>query len=162
MLDTPEIVYTPGQLTACIHLTIPRSDAPKVMGPAIEEVMAAVAAQGKAPTGPWFTHHLRMDPDVFDFEVCVPVAGSIAAAGRVRPGEIRSATVARTVYRGGYEGLGAAWGEFISWIAGEGHEPAADLWEVYVAGPESSADPAAWRTELNRPLLRRGVKSLTS
>jgi len=29
-----------------------------------------------------------------------------------------------------------------------------DLWEVYVAGPESGPDPATWRTELNRPLSR--------
>jgi hypothetical protein len=27
------------------------------------------------------------------------------------------------------------------------------LWECYLSGPESSTDPAAWSTELNRPLL---------
>ena len=31
---------------------------------------------------------------------------------------------------------------------------APDLWECYVAGPESNPDPATWRTELNRPLTR--------
>jgi hypothetical protein len=36
--------------------------------------MAAVAAQGIAPAGPWFTHHLRMDPATFDFEI-----GNLAA-----------------------------------------------------------------------------------
>jgi effector-binding domain-containing protein len=61
--------------------------------------------------------------------------------------------VARVVYRGPYEGLGAAWGEFDAWIAANGHKPGTDLWECYVAGPESSPDPAAWRTELNRPLV---------
>ena len=39
-------------------------------------------------------------------------------------------------------------------VAAGGHTPAPDLWECYVAGPESGPDPAAWRTELNRPLLR--------
>ena len=29
-----------------------------------------------------------------------------------------------------------------------------EVWERYVAGPESSPDPTAWRTELNRPLTR--------
>ena len=28
-----------------------------------------------------------------------------------------------------------------------------DLWECYLAGPESGPDPACWRTQLNRPLL---------
>jgi effector-binding domain-containing protein len=124
------------------------------MGPAIGEVMGAIAAQGVAPAGPVFSHHFRMDPDVFDFEVGVPVTRPVADTGRVRVSELPAATVARTVYQGPYEGLGAAWGEFGTWIASEGHEPAADLWECYVAGPESSPDPATWRTELNRPLTR--------
>lgn len=50
-----------------------------------------------------------------------------------------------------YEGLGAAWGEFGAWIAAQGHTPAPDLWESYVTGPESSPDPATWRTELTQP-----------
>ena len=102
-----------------------------------------------------FSHHLRMDPATFDFEVGVPVATPVAAAGRVRPGELPAATVARTIYRGDYAGLGSAWGEFGAWISANGHTPGADLWECYLAGPESSPDPAAWRTELNRPLMGR-------
>jgi effector-binding domain-containing protein len=60
----------------------------------------------------------------------------------------------RTVYHGGYEGLPSAWAEFDAWIASEGLAIGPDLWEVYVTGPESGPDPAIWRTELNRPLIR--------
>ena len=35
---------------------------------------------------------------------------------------------------------------------GAGLKPATELWEIYAAGPESGSDPAAWRTELNRPI----------
>lgn len=159
MLDKPEIVQTAAQSTAVLRLTIPRAEIQNVMGPGYREVMAAVAAQGIAPVGPWLTHHLRMDPDTFDFEICVPVAAPISAAGRVQPGQLPAATVARTVYRGRYEGLSAAWGEFMAWIAAQGHTPAPDLWEIYVAGPESSPDPANWRTELNRPITRKEAQS---
>jgi effector-binding domain-containing protein len=65
-----------------------------------------------------------------------------------------AATVARTGYHGAYEGLGPAWAELNAWITAEGHTPGPDLWECYVAGPESSPDPASWRTELDRPLTR--------
>lgn len=153
MLDTPEITQTAAQLTAIIRLTVPREEIRNVMGPGIGEVMAAVAAQGIAPAGPWFTHHLRMDPDIFDFEISVPVTAPVAAVGRVKPGLLPATKVARTVYHGPYEGLGAAWGEFMAWIAAEGHAPGPDLWECYVAGPESSPDPSNWSTELNRPLI---------
>jgi effector-binding domain-containing protein len=155
MLDKPQIVQTELQPAAVIRLTVPRAEIQSVMGSAITEVMAAVAAQGVALAGPVFSHHFRMDPDIFDFEVGVPVAASVSTAGRVVASELPAGTVARTVYHGDYEGLGSAWGEFMDWIAAEGHEPAPDLWECYVAGPESSPDPAAWRTELNRPLIRQ-------
>ena len=154
MLDEPQIVKTSAQPAAVIRLTLARAEMPRVMGPGMGELMAAVAAQRIATAGPIFAHHLKMDPRTFDFELGVPVAKPVAAAGRVKPGQLPAVTVARTVYHGPYEGLPAAWAEFGAWIAAEGHTPAADLWECYVAGPESSPDPATWKTELNRPLAR--------
>jgi effector-binding domain-containing protein len=154
MLDKPQIVQTDAQPTAVIRFTIPREEIRNVMGPGMAEVVAAAKAQGIGPAGPLFSHHFRMAPDVFDFEIGVPVTAPVAPTGRVEGGELPATTVARTVYHGPYEGLGPAWGEFDAWIAAEGHTPAPDLWECYVTGPESSPDPATWRTELNRPLLR--------
>ena len=113
MIEKPHITETTAQLTAIIHLTIPREEMQKVFGPAIGELMAAMAAQGLAPCGPVFAHHLKMSPDTFDFELGVPVDAPIVAAGRVEP-----------------------------------------LWECYVVHPDSASDPAAWRTELNRPLAK--------
>jgi effector-binding domain-containing protein len=153
VLETPRITKTDDQLTAFIPLVVPRAEIQAVMGPSIREVYAAIAAQGIAPAGPWFTHHRRRPTDTFDFDVCVPVATPVSAAGRVQPGRLLAARVARTVYQGPYEGLGAAWGEFGAWIEANGHTPRPDLWECYVVGPESSPDPSAWRTELNRPLV---------
>ena len=71
----------------------------------------------------------------------------------MKPSQLPSMRVARTVYHGGYAGLAAAWGEFETWIAANGHKSAPDLWECYVLGPESNSDPANWRTELTRPLI---------
>ena len=152
-LDTPRITQTTAQQTAIIRLTISRGEIGNVMGPGVREVMAAIAAQGVAPAGPWFTHQLRMDPEVFDFEIGVPIVAPVAAVGRVKPSQSTAMKVAQTIFHGGYEGLRAAWGEFDSWIATNEHTPTSDLWECYVAGPESNPDPATWRTELNRPLI---------
>ena len=152
MLDKPHITQTTTQLTAVIHLTIPREEIQSAMGPGIGELMATIAAQGITPTGPWFSHHLKMAPDTWDFEISVPVSAPVVAAGRVRPSQWPAMKVARTVYQGPYEGLADAWGEFIDWITANGHTPAPDLYESYVAGPESSPDPANWRTEFTKPL----------
>ena len=154
MLEEPQIVQTSTQLVATIRITIPRREIRNVMGPGRAELMAAVAAQGIAPAGPWFTHHLNTEPDTFDFEICVPVTTPITATGRVKPGELPAVTAARTVYHGDYEGLAGAWIELMAWIAAQGHTPAPDFWERYLVGPESDPDPAAWRTELRRRLIR--------
>ncbi len=95
MIDKPHIVQTEAELTAAIRLTIPRAEIQSVMGPAIAEVMAAIAAQGIAPAGPVFSHHLRMDPDTFDFEVGVPVMAPVSATGRVKASQLPAVTVAR-------------------------------------------------------------------
>jgi effector-binding domain-containing protein len=153
MLDTPAITHSPAQLTAVIRFTIPRAEIRQVMGPGIGELTAAVKAQGVGPTGPWFCQHFQLDPATFDFEISVPVKSPVTPVGRVKPGQLPATKVARTVYQGPYEGLEAAWGEFDSWIEANGHKAAPNLWECYVAGPESGPDPAKWRTQFNRPLL---------
>lgn len=152
MIEAPAIVHAAREAAAVILITTPRSEMPKVFGPGVQELMGTLAAQGLAPAGAIFAHHLRMTPETFEFELGVPVAGTVKAAGRVRPGELPAATVARTVYHGGYEGLPAAWGEFMAWITAAGHATAPDLWESYVDGPHSSPDQSTWRTVLSRPL----------
>src|SRR5882672_6092685 len=154
MLATPQIIKTDAQQAAVIHLTIPRSEMMKMFGPAVGELMSELAAQGVEPVGAVFAHHLKMTPDNFDFELGVKVAAPVNPAGRVKPGQLPAAKVARTVYSGPYEGLPAAWCEFDKWMNANGHEQAGNLWEVYSVGPQSSPDPANWRTELNRPLAK--------
>jgi uncharacterized protein YndB with AHSA1/START domain/effector-binding domain-containing protein len=153
IIDTPRITRTTAQLAAVIHLTIPRNEIRSAMGPGLTEVMAAVKAQGIGPAGPWFTHHLKMNPATFDFEICVPVTAPVAPVGRVKPGIFPAVAVARTIYCGNYERLGEAWGEFKAWIAANGHTAGPDLYECYPVGPESSPNPADWRTELTQPLI---------
>jgi effector-binding domain-containing protein len=152
MIDPPEIARTEATETAVIHVTVPREQIQEVMGPGIGELMATVAAQGVALTGPWFSHHLREPSDTFDFEIGVPVASPVTPAGRVKPGRLRATRVARTIYRGDYSGLGEAWGELDAWIGANGHAPEGDLWECYLTDPGANPDPSTWQTELVRPL----------
>jgi len=152
MLETPHLIDTTRLLTAKLPLVVPTVEIGQRMGPGIQEVMAAIAAQGQAPAGPWFTHHFRRPTDTFDFEICVPVASPIRPLGKVQPGEWPAMKVARTIYQGPYEGLGEAWGEFLDWIETNGHQTTDDLWERYLVGPETGPDGSLYRTELSRPL----------
>lgn len=151
-LDTPIVVETAAVSAAVIRLTVPRADLPKVMGPAIADLVAALRAQGIPPSGPLFAHHVRRDDAVFDLEVGFPVGGAVTAVGRVVPGGLPAATVVRATHRGGYEGLAGAWGTLRRWMETHHHVPAADFWEIYAVGPATAPDPADWRTVLAQPL----------
>lgn len=152
MIDTPQIVQTTAQPSACIHLIVSREEIRNVMGPTIRSVYAELAAQRITPAGPWFTHHRRRPTETFDSEVCVPVGTPVQPAGSVLPCERPAMRAARTIYRGPYEGLAEAWGEFMDWLETNGLQRTEDLWETYLAGPESSDNPADWQTELTQPL----------
>jgi len=83
VIDQPEITQTKAQPTAIVHVTVAPEKLPTVMKPGIDEVRAALAAQGIAPAGPWFAHHLRIEPTAFELEIGVPVATPVAPVGRV-------------------------------------------------------------------------------
>jgi effector-binding domain-containing protein len=153
MIETPQIVDSPAQLVAAIHIETPRSQIQQVMGPGIGEAMAAARAQGVGPAGPWFAHHHKITAEAFDFDICVPVSAPVTAAGRVKPGQRPAFKAVRTVYHGPYEGLGGAWQEFKQWIEANGYKTTSDVYECYVVGPETSPDPSNWRTELSRRVI---------
>ena len=147
MIDTPKIVRTEAQPAAVIHVTVAKDKIREVMGPGLKELRDTLAAQGIEPTGPWFTHHLTLEPSQWDFEIGLPIAAPIKPQGRVKAGELPALMVARTVYSGGYEGLAGAWGELMSWIEAKGHVAASSLWEIYL-------EEKPGRTELTRPLVQ--------
>jgi effector-binding domain-containing protein len=153
VIETPQLVDAPMQLVAIVHIETPRTKMQQVMGPGIGEVMSAVKAQGIGPSGPWFAHHLKMTPDAFDFDICVPVSSPVSAVGRVKSWQRPALKVVRTLFHGPYEGLGAAWHEFSKWTEAKGYKTAGDLYECYMVGPETSVDSADWRTELSRPVI---------
>ncbi len=152
MIDPPHVSQTIQRCTAVIRMVVPKAEIQRVMGAAIGEVIATVTAQGLTPSGPLFTHHFRIDPEVFDFEVGVPVKTPVTAVGRVVSGHLRAAQVATTVYHGPYEGLESAWQEFTDWLSSQELTPADDVWEYYRIGPEAGPDPATWETDLIQPL----------
>lgn len=156
MIEPVTIQFRKGTPAAVIHIQISRDKMKEFMGPAIQEVMRAVTAQGIGPAGPLFAHHLTMSDTLFDFEVGFPVTSDVKPTGRVRQGSLPSVMVAKSTYHGDYEGLYRAWQQFNEVagkeIAARGSERGSSIWENYTRGPESDPNPSTWRTELVVPL----------
>lgn len=150
MIETPQVVTTEAVKMAKIYAKIPARAIQQEMGKLVQELVKGIRAQNVDITGPWFTHHLQRPGEFFDFEVCMPVGAEVKAEGRMEPGLWPAMTVVRTVYEGGYEGLGGAWGEFMAWTKSQDLKISEEIWERYLVGPESEKDASKWRTELNR------------
>ena len=158
MIETLKIVQSQLITAAVIHVTCPRERIQAEVAPAIKEVLAALAETGQRPAGPMFMHHLTMSGSHFDVEVGFPISAPLRPSGRVKPGELPAARVARTIYSGPYEGLFSAWEEFGRRLLDDNSvdpsvlAPIKTVWERYLVGPETGSDASQWRTELNLPL----------
>lgn len=160
MIEMPRITETEEQKAAVVRLTVSRAELPDAVPPALGELVSAIAAAGLEPQGPMFMHHLTTSEEQLNVEVGFPVERPVPPTGRVQPGRLPAATVARTVYQGPYEGLYGAWDDFGKQLESGGlldrwHMlPEETLWESYLVGPETTPDASRWRTELNLPLKR--------
>jgi effector-binding domain-containing protein len=152
MLDTPKVVHTQPLHYAAVHRICPLSDIKTVMDAGIKDVLAVLAAQGRMPSGPFFTHHYCRPMEKFDLEICFPVDSPIQPTGDVHPAIWHAMDVARTVYHGNYTGLGSSWGELEKWLQANNHCGRGEFWERYLIGPHAEANPDNWQTELNWPL----------
>lgn len=155
MIETPRVVDSPALRTAIIHCTCALADIQDTMTEGIEELLNTLDEQGIKPAGPLLAHYLEIPGETFEFEITVPVSTPVTPQGRVVPSEMVSRRVLQTTLHGDYDGLGDAWGEFFEWIEANGIEVTDDFWECYAVGPETSDDPADWRTELNQPLAQQ-------
>jgi len=96
---------------------------PKVVPPAINELMSAVKVAGHRPRERLVRLRAFDDATKMDFDVGVPVTDPVKPTGRIQAGQLPAARVARTIHHGPYEDCRRL-AEFDAWIAKNGHNPA--------------------------------------
>jgi effector-binding domain-containing protein len=107
-------------------------------------VARRVAEAGGQVAGAPFGRYHRFGPDVVDVEIGVPVVAApagIASLGEVASGEVGVSSlpggrVARTIHRGSYKGLPAAFDALHEWIRAQpGVDHGEGPWESYLDSP---------------------------
>ena len=127
------------------------------IGTGLAELYAEVEATGLHPAGPPSVTYLTPPGpgQAMDVDLGLPVT---AGAGRAapRPGARvvgrHSRPVARTIHRGDYAGIGAAYKVLDEWIFSNGYRPAGPPTETHLPGPDAVSDTAAYRTEVCIPV----------
>lgn len=149
MISSPAVTITKPLSTAVIPLLAPIQALGQYLDPAILELLNVLADQGIVPSGPMFCYHNRRPTDTFDLVVGFPVAAPFIPAERVLLSSLPTMRVVRTEYTGPYEGLSAAWGELMGWVAAQGLTGTGRFMERYLNNPNLVLDPYAYRTELS-------------
>ena len=160
VITQPEIVAFESRMLAAVHLKVPRNALQTSIEPAIQEVINVASLQGIQLAGPLTAYHHVMVDNMFDVDVGFPVNETVRSSGRVSTVHIAHATAIKTTFTGPYTQLFTAWQSLGDWFAANqdmqarGWHRDTRLCEVYVAGPDQIADPAAWRTELYMTVKR--------
>lgn len=142
-----------------IHAAVVRRQATiDIVGPVVRGafavLMAAVRTQGAAPAGPPFLITVG-EPSAehpMDLELGVPVGSPFPDTGDVFGRDVDGGTMATTVHRGSYAGIGPAYAALTTWIAEHGHTVAGPPREIYVTDPASVPTPADNVTEVWFPI----------
>lgn len=149
LLDTPEVPLAVVEVR-----DFPLARMPELMDAVFPALFPALGAVGAVPAGPALALHTRMPTDTVDMGVGVPVATPLRVPVELGGGRTAVASslpagrAAATSHLGPYEGLGEAWGAFLTAVSAAGHTPSTTFFEVYVTEPSPDADPASMRTDL--------------
>lgn len=111
-----------------------------------------LAAQGLNPAGPPVALYQGMAEGRFDVTAGFPVPPGAAPSGDVVVTMLPGGATVEVIHQGSYDDLSSTYEELTAWFKDNGMTPPAVMWEEYLVGPESSADPGHWQTRIVYPV----------
>ena len=118
---------------------------------AMTAAAGALRARGVEPAGPPVALYENASPEGFDVTAGYPVPAGAAPSDDVVAAMLPSGATVEATHEGPYETLFAAHEELTAWFQENGMPPPTVVWEEYVLGPETGADPSQWQTRIVYP-----------
>lgn len=153
-MDAPERKRIEAQQVAALRHVGSHDD----IGQVYRRLYEWARAKGLAPAGPACTVFLTPPsaghPERAEYEVCLPVSGTVKSEGNIQVKTLPAATVAAVRVRGPYSDIGARYTELLAWLAAEGLDAEGPPREVYLRHPGGEGDPADFLTEIQVPVAQ--------
>ena len=130
-----ELVDLQEQRTAVVRGHVTFEGIPDFLSAAFGEVGQALAGQGLRSAGPPFAQY-AVRSDGFDVEAGFPTSAAVEPSGGVTPGELPGGRAARTLHRGPYSEVPAAYDALATWATDDGYRPSGAPWESYLDAPD--------------------------
>lgn len=147
-----EIVELEPQEAIAVRGDVPAADLPKFFERAFGEAAEAAAACGVQIVGPPFGFYPEMPTQTVAIEAGFPVSGPAESHGNAHRLVLPGGRAVQAMHVGPYETMERTYTELQAWMAAQGVEPAAGMWECYLSDPQSEPDPAQWRTRIVWPI----------
>ncbi len=139
---------------AAVRMVIPWGNFSEVLGPTFGEIAMHLAMTGTAITNAPLVLYHSMDVTTADgdgdveLEIAIPIATPFPETERVKNSNVPGGIAAFTTHMGPYEEISKAYQAIQAWLQQFGHESTGVFWEVYMTDPETTPDPADYRTDV--------------
>lgn len=112
----------------------------------------ALAARGVEPVGPPVALYEGMTGETFEVVAGFPVPAGAAPSDDVVAAMLPGGATVEATHEGSYDDLSSTHEELAAWFEENGVTVPTAMWEEYLVGPESEADPRRWRTRVVYPV----------
>ncbi|GHH77992.1 GyrI-like domain-containing protein [Promicromonospora soli] len=112
----------------------------------------ALEARGVDPAGPPVALYEGMSEGTFEVTAGFPVPTGAAPSDDVVVAMLPGGATVEVIHEGSYDGLSDTYEELTAWFEENGMTPPTVMWEEYLVGPESGADPSHWQTRIVYPV----------
>ncbi|MBI9105888.1 MAG: GyrI-like domain-containing protein [Spirochaetales bacterium] len=131
-----EIIRKEEVQTLTIRLFSPAIKLPEVLGGIYGEIAGLVTQKGLSFTGAPFVLYRNMDMENLDIEAGFPVAGTLEAAGRVKPSKLPSGEMATALHTGSYDSMEGTYNALTAFVKDKGRETEDFMYEEYLNSPD--------------------------
>ncbi|RPF21000.1 GyrI-like domain-containing protein [Myceligenerans xiligouense] len=135
-----------------LHETVRMDELQDFFPRAMTAAAEALAERGMEPTGPAVALYNGMEGETFDVTAGFPVSPGAAPSDDVVAAMLPGGATIEAIHQGAYDHLSDTYEELTAWFEGNGMEMPPVMWEEYLVGPESEADPGRWRTRIVYPV----------
>ncbi len=135
-----------------LHDVVPMTELTDFFGRAYTVTGAEIEKQGVEQAGPPISMYHGIPTDTIDITAGFPVNQPITPANGTVVATLSGGPAIETIHTGSYDSMTGTYNDLMTWLEEQHIAVPEDMWEEYLIGPDTEADPATWQTRIVIPL----------
>jgi len=113
---------------------------------------AEIENQGVEQAGSPIAMYHGIPADIIDIAPRFPISQPITPANGTVVATLPGGPAIETIHTGIYDSMTGTYDELMAWLEEQHIAVPEDMWEEYLVGPDTEAEPAKWQTRIFVPL----------